>query len=101
MLQTNFIGDMYYCKNFSQQGHQAKISKFKIESERSNAFILSKAEDNFSYTNPYIIDGPNLFTFEITVYPQKQQSYGPYGYAAYPGPAAYYGSQYGLPYNQY
>ena len=51
--------------------------------------------------NPYIIDGPNLFTFEITVYPQKQQSYGPYGYAAYPGPAAYYGSQYGLPYNQY
>ena len=24
-----------------------------------------------------------------------------YSYAAYPGPAAYYGSQYGLPYNQY
>jgi len=37
----------------------------------------------------------------MPVYPQKQQSYGPYGYAAYPGPAAYYGSQYGLPYNQY
>ena len=54
------------------------------------------------YIYPYIIDGPNLlFFFEITVYPQKQQSYGPYGYAAYPGPAAYYGSQYGLPYNQY
>ena len=41
----------------------------------------------------------NLYFF--AVYPQKQQSYGPYGYAAYPGPAAYYGSQYGLPYNQY
>jgi len=37
----------------------------------------------------------------MPVYPQKQQPYGPYGYAAYPGPAAYYGSQYGLPYNQY
>lgn len=37
----------------------------------------------------------------MPVYPQKQQAYGPYGYAAYPGPAAYYGSQYGLPYNQY
>ena len=41
------------------------------------------------------------FWKQKTVYPQKQQSYGPYGYAAYPGPAAYYGSQYGLPYNQY
>lgn len=39
---------------------------------------------------------------QAAVYPQKQQPYGPYGpYAAYPGPAAYYGSQYGLPYNQY
>jgi len=39
---------------------------------------------------------------QAAVYPQKQQQpYGPYGYAAYPGPAAYYGSQYGLPYNQY
>eukprot|EP00096_Caligus_rogercresseyi_P013619 TRINITY_DN624_c0_g1_i1.p1 TRINITY_DN624_c0_g1~~TRINITY_DN624_c0_g1_i1.p1 ORF type:complete len:296 (+),score=43.24 TRINITY_DN624_c0_g1_i1:234-1121(+) len=38
----------------------------------------------------------------MPVYPQKQQPYGPYGYAAYPGPAAqYYGSQYGLAYNQY
>lgn len=37
----------------------------------------------------------------MPVYPQKQQQYGPYGYAAYPGPAAYYGSQYGLPYSQY
>jgi hypothetical protein len=36
----------------------------------------------------------------MPVYPQKQQQYGPYGYAAYPGP--YYGSQYGLPqYGQY
>ena len=43
----------------------------------------------------------NLFFFQISVYPQKQQPSGPYGYAAYPGPAAYYGSQYGLPYNQY
>jgi len=42
----------------------------------------------------------NFFVL-FAVYPQKQQSYGPYGYAAYPGPAAYYGSQYGLPYNQY
>ena len=34
----------------------------------------------------------------MPVYHQKQQAqpYGPYGYAAYPGP--YYGSQYG-PYN--
>jgi len=37
----------------------------------------------------------------MPVYPQKGQPYGPYGYAAYPGPAAYYGSQYGLPYSQY
>jgi hypothetical protein len=42
----------------------------------------------------------------FSVYPQKQQPYGPYGYAAYPGPAAaqqyaQFGSQYGLPYNQY
>jgi len=39
----------------------------------------------------------------MPVYPQKQQPYGPYGYAAYPGPAAasYYGSQYSLPYGQY
>ncbi|TRY68742.1 hypothetical protein TCAL_02491 [Tigriopus californicus] len=41
----------------------------------------------------------------MPVYPQKQQTYGPgpgaYGYPAYPGPAAYYGSQYGLAYNQY
>ncbi len=29
----------------------------------------------------------------MPVYHQKQQAYGPYGYAAYPGP--YYGSQYG------
>jgi len=29
----------------------------------------------------------------MPVYQQKQQPYGPYGYAAYPGP--YYGSQYG------
>lgn len=35
----------------------------------------------------------------MPVYPQKGQPYGPYGYAAYPGP--YYGSQYGLPYSQY
>lgn len=45
-------------------------------------------------------DAMNL-QYLMPVYPQKQQSYGPYGYAAYPGPAAYYGSQYGLPYNQY
>ena len=32
----------------------------------------------------------------MPVYHQKQHPYGPYGYAAYPGP--YYGSQYG-PYN--
>ena len=38
--------------------------------------------------------------FSIPVYPQKQQPYGPYGYAAYPGPY-YAGSQYGLPYSQY
>merc|ERR1719151_582960 len=43
-------------------------------------------------------DAMNL-QYLMPVYPQKQQSYGPYGYAAYPGPAAYYGSQYGLPYN--
>lgn len=45
-------------------------------------------------------DAMNL-QYLMPVYPQKQQPYGPYGYAAYPGPAAYYGSQYGLPYNQY
>ena len=38
--------------------------------------------------------------YPFAVYPQKGQPYGPYGYA-YPGPAAYYGSQYGLPYSQY
>jgi hypothetical protein len=32
----------------------------------------------------------------MPVYHQKQQPYGPYGYAAYPGP--YYGSQYGPQY---
>ena len=48
--------------------------------------------------NP-LITLQNLLSFPV--YPQKQQPYGPYGYAAYPGPAAYYGSQYGLPYNQY
>ena len=42
-----------------------------------------------------------MIIFFISVYPQKGQPYGPYGYAAYPGPAAYYGSQYGLPYSQY
>ena len=48
------------------------------------------------------LNNKTTFTYYLfTVYPQKQQSYGPYGYAAYPGPAAYYGSQYGLPYNQY
>lgn len=36
----------------------------------------------------------------ISVYPQKGQPYGPYGYAAYPGPY-HYGSQYGLSYSQY
>jgi len=36
----------------------------------------------------------------MPVYPQKGQPYGPYGYAAYPGPY-HYGSQYGLSYNQY
>ena len=41
----------------------------------------------------------NMALFLISVYPQKGQPYGPYGYAAYPGP--YYGSQYGLPYSQY
>jgi len=49
-------------------------------------------------------DAMNL-QYLMPVYPQKQQQHygqqGPYGYAAYPGPAAYYGSQYGLPYNQY
>lgn len=45
-------------------------------------------------------DAMNL-QYLMPVYPQKQQPYGPYGYAAYPGPAAYYGSQYGIPYNQY
>ena len=45
----------------------------------------------------------NIINLLISVYPQKQQPYGPYGYAAYPGPAAasYYGSQYSLPYGQY
>jgi len=36
----------------------------------------------------------------MPVYPQKGQPYGPYGYAAYPGPY-HYGSQYGLSYSQY
>merc|ERR1711997_271784 len=47
-------------------------------------------------------DAMNL-QYLMPVYPQKQQPYGPYGYAAYPGPAAYYGSQYGLgpQYGQY
>ena len=74
-------------------------------------------QNNLVYQKLPTLELPNLFVvllfhiswmvlifylfFEITVYPQKQQSYGPYGYAAYPGPAAYYGSQYGLPYNQY
>jgi len=40
-------------------------------------------------------DAMNL-QYLMPVYHQKQQPYGPYGYAAYPGPAAYYGSQYGL-----
>ena len=34
----------------------------------------------------------------MPVYHQKQQAYGPYGYAAYPGP--YYGSQYGPYYSK-
>jgi len=47
-------------------------------------------------------DAMNL-QYLMPVYHQKQQPYGPYGYAAYPGPAAYYGSQYGLgpQYGQY
>jgi hypothetical protein len=41
-------------------------------------------------------DAMNMQYLMPAVYHQKQQPYGPYGYAAYPGP--YYGSQYGPQY---